>query len=42
LRFRRTPVEIYGEIALKLTFIDEDNDHRTVDLDGGIGIRFYF
>lgn len=42
LMFRRTPLEIYGEVALKLTVIDEDNDHPTVDLDGGIGIRFYF
>ena len=42
LRFRRTPVELYGEVALKLTVIDEDNDHPTVDLDGGIGVRFYF
>lgn len=42
LMFRRTPLEIYGEIALKLTVIDEDNNHSTLDLDGGIGIRFYF
>jgi hypothetical protein len=42
LMFRRTPLEIYGEVALKLTVIDENNDHPTVDLDGGIGIRFYF
>jgi hypothetical protein len=41
LRFRRTPLEIYFEIALKMTFIDEDNDHPFVDLDGGIGLRFY-
>ena len=41
LRFRRTPVEIYFEIALKMTFIDEDDDHRFIDLDGGIGLRFY-
>lgn len=42
LMFRRTPLEIYGEIALKLTVIDEFDNHRTLDLDGGIGIRFYF
>jgi hypothetical protein len=42
LRFRRTPIEIYGEIALKITFIDENNNNDTVDLDGGMGIRFYF
>ena len=42
IRFRRSPVEIYGEIALKFTVIDPGPNHRTVDLDGGIGIRFYF
>ena len=42
LMFRSTPLEIYGEVALKLTVIDTNNDHPTVDLDGGIGIRFYF
>ena len=41
-RFRRTPLEIYLEIALKVTFLDENDDHETVDLDGGIGLRFYF
>ncbi len=43
LKFRRSPLEIYFEIALKATLIDPgDNDHRFLDLDGGIGIRFYF
>jgi len=42
LRFRRTPLEIYGEIALKITFIDENNNNDDFDLDGGVGIRFYF
>ncbi len=41
LRFRRTPLEIYFEVALKVTFLDEYDDHETVDLDGGIGLRFY-
>jgi hypothetical protein len=41
LRFRNTPLEIYFEIALKMTFVDEDNDHPFVDLDGGVGLRFY-
>ncbi len=41
LRFRRTPLELYFEIAFKLTFIDENNNHPTTDLDGGLGIRFY-
>ena len=42
IMFRRTPLEIYFEIALKATVIDEGNDHRFLDLDGGVGIRFYF
>lgn len=41
LRFRSVPLELYFEIALKMTFIDEDNDHPFVDLDGGVGLRFY-
>ena len=41
-RFRRTPLEIYLEIALKVTFLDEFDNHETVDLDGGLGLRFYF
>ena len=41
LVFRRTPLEIYGEIALKATLNDHDH-HRFLDLDGGIGLRFYF
>lgn len=39
-RFRRTPIEIYGEIALKGVFVEED--FIDFDVDGGIGIRFYF
>lgn len=43
LRFRRTPLEIYFELALKVTFLDgEPYDHDPVDLDGGIGLRLYF
>jgi hypothetical protein len=42
LKFRRTPIEIYGEVALKLTFIDANNNNDAVDLDGGIGFRVYF
>lgn len=41
LRLRRTPLEFYGEIALKLTFVQEyDVDY--LDLDGGVGLRIYF
>lgn len=42
LRFRRTPVELYGELALKLTLIDGNDDHSDVDGDGGVGLRVYF
>lgn len=41
LRFRRTPLELYGEIALMLVFLD-DNDDVFLDVQGGIGLRFYF
>lgn len=40
LVFRSTPLEIYGEIALKATI--NDHDDRILDLDGGVGLRFYF
>ncbi len=39
-RFRRTPLELYGEIAYKLVFVEED--FVADDLDGGIGLRVYF
>lgn len=42
LRFRRTPLEIYGEVALKITFIDSNNNNDDVDGDGGLGLRVYF
>jgi hypothetical protein len=42
LVFRNSPVELYGEIALKMTVIDQGADHPFLDLDGGAGIRFYF
>lgn len=42
LRFRTAPIEIYGEVALKLTFLDDNNNNDDVDLDGGIGFRIYF
>jgi len=42
LLFRRAPLEIYGEVALKLTFVREDNSDVLLDVDGGIGLRFYF
>ena len=42
LRFRRTPIELYGEVALKITFLDDHNNNDDIDLDGGIGFRVYF
>jgi hypothetical protein len=42
LVFRRSPMEIYGEIALKLTFVRADNGDVVLDTDGGVGLRFYF
>lgn len=41
LRFRRTPIEVYGEIALEVTFIDTNDNNETVDMQGGIGLRFF-
>lgn len=42
LWFRRTPLEIYGELALLLTLIDDDENYNRLDLQGGGGLRFYF
>lgn len=42
LRFRRSPIEIYGEIALKLTLVREYEQQDLADIDGGIGLRIYF
>jgi len=38
LRFRRTPLEIYAEIALQILFINDPD----LDLQGGVGLRFFF
>jgi hypothetical protein len=42
LRFRSVPLEVYGELAIKITILDENDNHDDVDADGGIGLRFYF
>jgi hypothetical protein len=39
LRLRRTPLEFYGEIAVKVTLLDDNDNNSTVDLDGGFGLR---
>lgn len=43
LRFRRSPIEIYGEIALLLQLVREgQGDDLQDDITGGLGIRFFF
>lgn len=42
LLFRRTPLEIYGEIALLLTLLDDNDNFDRLDVQGGGGLRFYF
>jgi hypothetical protein len=42
LWFRRTPLEIYGELALLLTLIDDNDNYNRLDAQGGVGLRFYF
>lgn len=42
LMFSGAPLELYGEIALKLTLIDANNNNDDFDLDGGMGLRVYF
>jgi hypothetical protein len=41
-QFRRSPVEIYLEIALKLQLVDPNDNDPSFDADGGIGFRIYF
>jgi hypothetical protein len=38
----RAPVELYFELALRMTFLDANDNEDLLDLDGGIGFRFYF
>jgi hypothetical protein len=42
LRFKRAPLEIYGEIALMLAFYHPNDVYALVEGQGGIGLRFYF
>jgi hypothetical protein len=41
LRFRRTPLEFYGELALALVFFTP-NENLALDLQGGVGFRVFF
>jgi hypothetical protein len=40
LKFRSAPLEIYGELALMLAFVHPN--YSFVDVQGGVGLRFYF
>jgi hypothetical protein len=42
IRFHSVPLELYGELTVKITFVDPNNNDPDVDLDGGVGLRFYF
>jgi hypothetical protein len=42
LRFRKTPVEIFGELAVELVLVDGNDNEDAVDVTGGGGLRFYF
>lgn len=42
IQFASAPIELYGEVALKLTLIDANDNNDDVDLDGGAGLRVYF
>jgi hypothetical protein len=42
LKFRSAPIEIYGEIAAEITFVDDHDNNDLFDLQGGIGLRVYF
>ena len=38
----RAPVELYFEISLLLELLDANDNNDLLDVDGGIGFRFYF
>lgn len=42
LLFRRAPMEIYGEVALVLRLVQENDNAELLDVDGGVGLRVYF
>jgi hypothetical protein len=37
VRFRKVPIEVYGEVAARLELIDDTH----LRIDGGVGVRFY-
>jgi len=42
LRFRKAPLEIYFEVAIKLVLLDDNDNDDQIDGDGGVGLRVYF
>ena len=42
LLFRRAPMEIYGQVALVLRLVRENENADLLDTDGGVGLRIYF
>jgi hypothetical protein len=42
IAFRTAPVQIFAELAIRLQFIDENDNDDDVDLTGAIGFRIYF
>lgn len=39
IMFHGAPLELYGEVALKLALLDANDNNDDVDLDGGSKIR---
>jgi hypothetical protein len=42
IAFRTAPVQIFAELAIRLQFIDENDNNDNVDLTGALGFRVYF
>ena len=41
-QFRRSPVELYLEISLRMVLVDSNDNDPFLDVDGGAGFRLYF
>ncbi len=42
IAFRTAPVQFFGELAVRVLFVDQGYDDDTTDLTGGLGFRVYF
>jgi hypothetical protein len=43
IQFRRAPVQLFFELAVRLLFVREgNNNYDRTDLTGGLGFRVYF